>query len=81
MDVRSECEGNLSKGAPACYMGEAHSHTLVLAQPQLHVLAVHAACRPLTADAPLAGLAQVRITLPVCTCTTTMIQTKFCHAS
>jgi hypothetical protein len=47
-------------------MGEAHGHSLVLAQPELHVVAVHAAWGLLAADAPLTLHAQVWITLPVC---------------
>ena len=57
----------LSEGAPAGNTGKAHAHTLVLTQPQFHVLTVRAAGRSLTAYAPLAGLAQVRVTLPICT--------------
>lgn len=56
----------LGESAPAGHSGESHANTLVLAQTQLHVLAVKAARRPLAADAPLAGLAQIRVTLPIC---------------
>ena len=49
--------GYLGKGTPTSNPGQAHANTLVLTQPQLHVLAVHAARRPLLADAPLTGLA------------------------
>lgn len=53
-----ECTaGYLGEGTPASNPGQAHTHTLVLAKPQLHVVAVRAAGRPLAADAPLAGLA------------------------
>ncbi len=58
---------DLCKGAPASHMGEAHGHSLVLAQPELHVVAVQGAGRLLPTDGPLALHAQVRITLPVCT--------------
>jgi len=47
-------------------MGEAHGHSLVLAQPELHVVAVQGAGGLLAADAPLALHAQVWITFPVC---------------
>lgn len=59
--------GYLGKGSPAGNPGQTHANTLMLAQAKLHVLAVHAARRPLAADGPLAGLAQVRVTLPICT--------------
>lgn len=57
----------LSECPPASNPGQAHADPLVLTQPQLHVVAVHTAGGPLLADAPLAGLAQVRVTLPICT--------------
>ena len=47
-------------------MGEAHGHSLVLTQPELHVVAVQAAQGLVATDAPAALHAQVRITLPVC---------------
>ena len=56
----------LSKCTPASNPRQAHADTLVLAQTQLHVLTVHTARGPLAADAPLAGLAKVRVTLPIC---------------
>ena len=57
---------DLCKGAPASHMGEAHGHSLVLTQPELHVVAVQAAQGLVATDAPAALHAQVRITLPVC---------------
>lgn len=48
-------------------MGEAHGHSLVLAKPELHVVAVQCAQGLLPTDGPLALHAQVWITLPVCT--------------
>ncbi len=47
-------------------MREAHGHSLVLAQPELHVVAVQGARGLLPTDGPLALHAQVGITLPVC---------------